>query len=549
MRAVCESCNQPQPADWRPGDLCVHCGLPARQQIRCYWCAHWIPTGNFCRHCGAEGIAPDQYAPARMIKFYGADMFSIPKMLRDMDPARIDTFRSIYGQHLAVALRHVEELRNLEKELFVACWSGPLEEELIPQLPWREDEFARYAGPGRGVQSPVLIIQTLASLVALRQSDFSLLQSVGGSMLSAGMRPDLQLEAALQISNWRVAGNTYLEELRYPAMDCLRRAEPQTLLVQLSRAYLGDQEVDASTLQESLTSDNPEVAFFGALLLDNEPSLIRALDSANPLQRSVAANKLIRIGRAAPVAGLFARSANVDQQQEMLGSILQAKKPVHEWHPALFELIERNPRTRLSRLAANAICLGCSPDEAMRLAESLDWDILHALSLSKCIQPETFRAIGELLVRENKVDMHQYAWGCLATPDRMPQDFVELIFSRADTSETEKQLLQFAEKQLDQLYGQPKGTPMERVLIQAAFGDHAPEVIGTAWSAMRRINYHREYGSPSPFPYSMDNILQFWPYPEFEQRVERLQGNELAMQEIFVAEELRRFLGSKRGEA
>ena len=72
--------------------------------------------------------------------------------------------------------------------------------------------------------------------------------------------------------------------------------------------------------------------------------------------------------------------------------------------PALFELIERNPRVRLSRSAANAICLGCSPEEAMRLAETA----------------ETFRAIGELLVHENYVDIHRFASGYLAAPDRRP---------------------------------------------------------------------------------------------------------------------------------
>src|SRR5215475_8325963 len=123
MRATCESCQKSQPVDWRPGDLCVHCGLATRLQVRCYWCAHWIPSGNFCRHCGAEAVAADLYAPARMVKFYGADMFSVPKMLREMDPARVDTFRAIYGQQLAVAMRHTDELRELEKELFDRCWS------------------------------------------------------------------------------------------------------------------------------------------------------------------------------------------------------------------------------------------------------------------------------------------------------------------------------------------------------------------------------------------------------------------------------------------
>ena len=98
-------------------------------------------------------------------------------------------------------------------------------------------------------------------------------------------------------------------------------------------------------------------------------------------------------------------------------------------------MIARNPLSKLARSAAGVICLGCSPAEAVRLAEMLDWDTLHSLSLSKSIEPETFRAIGELLVREGKVHMNQFAWGCMAAPGRMPEDFVERVFSWVKTPE------------------------------------------------------------------------------------------------------------------
>jgi hypothetical protein len=142
MRASCEHCAKPQPADWRPGDLCIHCGHSVREEVRCYWCARWIPFGNFCRSCGAEAVSTEQYAPARVMKFYGADMFTIPKMLREMDPARIDTFRAIYGKHQAVLFRHVEDLRSMEPELFQKHWSSELEETLVPELPWPDEKLA-----------------------------------------------------------------------------------------------------------------------------------------------------------------------------------------------------------------------------------------------------------------------------------------------------------------------------------------------------------------------------------------------------------------------
>jgi hypothetical protein len=141
--------------------------------------------------------------------------------------------------------------------------------------------------------------------------------------------------------------------------------------------------------------------------------------------------------------------------------------------------------------------------------------------------------------------MNQFAWTCLAAPERMPRDFVERVFHMAQTPETQIELLRFAEKQLDDLPQRPRGTPMEAVLIRAGFANYAPEVIGAAWAGMHRINYHRDYGTVSPFPYSIETIQQYWPVAEFEERLARLQADGAALGQTFVGEELRRFLGTR----
>ena len=474
------------------------------------------------------------------MKCYGSDMFSIPKMLHEMDPARVDTFRSIYGKHLGVATRHIEDLRQIETELFSKHWSTDFEEAIIPQLPWPEDKFELYSPPEKvGRESPFSLIGTLAVIVAIRQGDFSLLPRNGPGLVSSG-RPDIALEAALQFANWRVAGNTYLESLRYAAMDILRECKEKTMLVRLSQAYLGEDGVTAP--EESLDSDDPEISFFGALLLKHEPLLIPALDSTNPLKRMVAADKLIRMHKGAAVVDLYTRRCDPEQQLSLLKELHLAKKAVPECHPVLFATIARYPKTELSEYAAGVLCFGCTHAEAIRLAELKDWRILHALSLAK-LDPETFRAIGEMLVSENMVTMGEYAWGCMAKDGRMPRDFVEHAFPFARSPETEAQLLAFAEKQLDDLPGIPKGTSMERVLIHAAFGYHEPQVIGAAWAGLHRINMHREVGGPTPFPLS--TAAEFWPLPEFEDRLKKLQANNAAMAQTFVADDLRRFLGSR----
>jgi len=122
---------------------------------------------------------------------------------------------------------------------------------------------------------------------------------------------------------------------------------------------------------------------------------------------------------------------------------------------------------------------------------------------------------------------------------------VEQVLPLAASPEMEVELLSFAEKQLDELPGRPTGTSMERVLIHAAFGYHDPKVIGAAWCGLHRINMHREVGSTSPFPYSVETVEQFWPLAEFEERLQKLQANKAALEQTFVGDELRRFLWSR----
>src|SRR3954470_8391516 len=102
MRAICESCSRPQPVDWKPGDLCVRCGQAVRRETRCFWCARWTPAGKFCRRCGAAVVEDAQYGAAGMLRDGGADRFTIPRMLVELDPEQIENFTRIYQRHAAV---------------------------------------------------------------------------------------------------------------------------------------------------------------------------------------------------------------------------------------------------------------------------------------------------------------------------------------------------------------------------------------------------------------------------------------------------------------
>ena len=115
MRAICEACDQPQPVDWKAGDLCIHCGQAVRREVRCFWCAKWTPAGKFCRRCGAGVVDERVYGAARMLKDAGSDRFTIPKMLVELDPEQIELLPVIaaVGLTFTVSVRDAEALQPL----------------------------------------------------------------------------------------------------------------------------------------------------------------------------------------------------------------------------------------------------------------------------------------------------------------------------------------------------------------------------------------------------------------------------------------------------
>src|SRR5262249_39701788 len=139
LRATCESCGGAQPVDWKSGDLCVHCSGQVRREQRCFWCNQWGPAGGFCRDCGAEQVAAEHYGAARMLTKPGADMFSIPRLVREMGPARLAVFADKYARQRAAVATHVENLAFVEGFCKHRGFAARLEEELVARLPWPDD--------------------------------------------------------------------------------------------------------------------------------------------------------------------------------------------------------------------------------------------------------------------------------------------------------------------------------------------------------------------------------------------------------------------------
>ena len=210
MRAICAVCAQAQPPDWRPGDLCSHCGQAVRHDLRCFWCAKWVPAARFCRACGAETVPEASYPAARMLKHAGVDRFAVPKKLAECDPEQLDNFSRIYQRQAVVVARHVDDLRFLERFLRQRHWSGELEDQLIPQLPWPDETLAHFAIPPlpagdelatvRAIQaaSPLPRTRALAAVVRLHLDDGDARADALAAFRSDD--PALRAEAALTLS-------------------------------------------------------------------------------------------------------------------------------------------------------------------------------------------------------------------------------------------------------------------------------------------------------------------------------------------------------------
>ena len=295
----CASCAKPQPVDWRPGDVCVHCGALARPESRCPWCTQLVP-GRFCRHCGCEQVAPSDYGVARMLFSAGVDRLSLVERLRGLDPAQREVFASRFASQRACVAARVEEARACERWLCTQGAAAALEEVLVRALP--VPEHTLWLKPGAAVlpspaelfaTTPLGEVQQLAALAHLRTG------AVDREILDfardlAESDDPLAVEAALLVSGWR-AREAHRSDRRSAGEG--RRAKLQAALQQpalaqeaavcLALEWLGDRwrgrqdpeafEALLPTVREALTSPNPEVRFGAALVLGDDERLGRVL--------------------------------------------------------------------------------------------------------------------------------------------------------------------------------------------------------------------------------------------------------------------------------
>src|SRR6185295_7291117 len=432
MRALCEGCGKSQPPDWKAGDLCSFCGKAVRHDVRCYWCAKWVPAAKFCRSCGAAVVDERLYGAARMLKDAGTDRFTIPKQLKEFDPDQIENFSRIYQRHAIAVARHVDELRFLERFLYNKSYSSALEDHLIPQLPWNEDMLATMSSTPlkpaddlatlKAIQetTPFPETKALAILVRLTKRDGDVYKEACGALYSGD--PVLKDEAVLALTSWRIASTWGRpRNMERELVETLQKS-PHKLEAAVRLGHMG--RGDPDLLKQALASPDPETAFCAALVLGDVDRLQAAL-KGDDLMKSVAGSKLVSLGVIKAVIQEIPKS-NEEIQQDLVESLLRRKEAAPEAAEALLEIVEKTEDNTLRERASRLLCRDLKPAWVLRIlrAAKKDHHIYQNVLQAPGLPPEATVELADFLLENGRFTLNQYGMDKLAENPALPPSYV-----------------------------------------------------------------------------------------------------------------------------
>jgi hypothetical protein len=554
MRALCEGCGKHQAPDWKAGDLCSYCGKAVRHDVRCYWCAKWVPAAKFCRSCGAVVVDERLYGAARMLKDAGTDRFTIPKQLKEFDPDQIENFSRIYQRHSIAVARHVDEVRFLERFLRQKHWSAQLEDQLIPQLPWNEETLARMSEPrtpegddlatAKAIResSPFDVTCCLASLVRLRLDDWSAYEDAAGTFHSGDAA--LRAEAALTLTGWRVWHGYGRPRDRDGAV--FKELQQSTFKIEAAvRLGLMGQR-DPDLLREALASSDRETSFTAALVLGDVDRLQAALQG-DRLERSAAGNKLIELGVIKPVIQIVEKSP-LEVQKELVDALLNRKESAPEAADTLLEIVETTEDNTLRERAARILCRQLRSEWVLRIARKAGKEryIYQSLLQASDLRREDALELGAFLVQNGHFRMSQYGLSSVAENGRMPASFVPTQFPRAD-EETRLELLRFAEVQLNR----GESEELHKFVMNVVFGAHPAKLRAAAWWVLHRsYRHHGEHRGEGPFKLQKEPVERFFgSFGEFLPKLAAVLGDHETLKEVGYYEMMANLLNSPDDEA
>ncbi len=548
MRLACEHCGVPQPLDWKPGDACTACGKVARRESRCFWCCAWVPSGGFCRSCGAAILDRRLYGPARMLKDAGVDRFTLPKMLREMDPEQVENFDRIYQRQAAIVARHADDAAFLQRYLFSKHWAETVEEDLIRQLPWTPADFDRYdCTPSANLdglprakaleeRSPVPLIRTLAGIARLRLDDWSAFDEVRNQCHSSDAA--VRQEAALAATGWRVLysiEDAFRRGTFAPVVFEELRTSPHKPHAAVRLALLGE-TVDVPP--EAIGADDPELSLGAALALHHTDRLVAGLDG-DPIEQHAAGLALAYRGELAPLARLLGHAGD-DVLLRVLDAATARKKGSPALRDALFDLMERTVNPRLRERAARLLCRACGPDDGLRMMKLArgDRSVVQCVLQTAGLPPYAIEDVLRYLLETGTFRMSQFGIKTVAEKGLIGDDFVIRVFASAD-EETQRELCRFAEEQL-----LARGDEALHVFLNnIAYGDYPAKTRAAAWWSLRRWYLRTDPRGENPAALRKDAARRFFgSCGAFARRVAAMLADEETCAEVGMWEDLARIL-------
>lgn len=536
MRAICETCDKPQPIDWHAGDLCVHCSGPVRHELRCFWCNAWGPAAGYCRSCGAEQVDEANYGAARMLTQAGSDMFAIPKLIKEMDPGRLAVFASRYAKQRALVARHVDDLAFVEQFMVQKGFAAAAEDAWVATLPWAQDIPATEA-PEDPLERLKVIAETalspiareLATVARLYVQDWSAFRDV--MQMTQGRDAQVSAEAVLAVTWWRtVTVYTQVWTRRYPVEALAQLPFAEHVAVRL--AYLG-RPYDAAAVATAKLTGNADTKF-AAVLADGAVGELATLTS-DPDEdvAHAAASVLARRGHTKEIVD-YLRRAPTPAQADLLRTLRDKKIEASALREVLLGLMESTSSSDVVVYSGTLLAQRPTEATAVRVAELSRGESYVVQALMHADTGLSTHAMGRValaLAAQNRFKVGMYGVEDAARRGAFPEDLIVRAFDAA-SQEQRLELCRIAEAQLE-------GTKSEVThvaLMRIVFGPYDHEVRAAAWWSLSRW-YARlpelGYRSKGPMALEPSAIARFFPsVSEFIQRLVEVLGDYATLKEV-----------------
>lgn len=439
-------------------------------------------------------------------------MFAIPKLIREMDPGRLDVFSGKYARQRASIARHVDDVAFVETFCIQKGFAAADEEAWVSSLPWAS-EAEHLPQPNDPLERLKIIeersmsatAQRLATIARLYVQDWSVWRSV--SQMS-GTDDPVAVEAMLAISWWRM--QTEMPSLRKLQLQGLATLPfPEHVAVRL--ALLGA-PFDAEAVARARMSADPDLRFAAVLADANPGELSGLLDDADQHAQNAAAMRLARTGQLA-LLDRWLRTAPTEIQHLILQNHAYDKvRTPSPLRDALVYILEHTQKADIVDYCGMLLARRPTLELALRVAQFSRGQtyVVQALMRDDVgLTPSELGQVAVVLAERGWFSKNKYGVDEAARRGALPDDLIVKAFDRVD-DEQRIELCYVAEQQL----GGTKSEITHGAVMRIAFGPYSHKVRAAAcWALSRWYASQPELGYRSKGPMALEPsaIARFFP--------------------------------------